>query len=293
MTGGGGDDGPRAGRFPDEGAALAVDAHAHFHPSYGAVGFLDAAVRNVRRWRLAGDGGARPCLLLADPAGRDSLAALSEALGPDARWELRETGEEETRLAVRRDGPTVVLVAGRQVVTGEKLEVLALATGADLSEGRPAAETVDASLEAGAVTVLPWGFGKWWLRRGRVARRLMETVDDPRFFLGDNGGRPRGAPEPDLFRAARRRGIQVLPGSDPLPFAEEAGRVGSYGFLLPAARAAGPPADDEAAPGATAAQLRRTVAELEVSPPVCGRRVGTGRFLRLQLRMQLRKRGGR
>lgn len=291
MTGGGGDGGAPAGRSPDERAALGVDAHAHFHPCWDAAAFLDAALRNVGRWGPGG-GGARPCLLLADPAGRDSLASLADALGPDARWELRETGEAEILRAVRRDGPTVVLVAGRQVNTAEGLEVLALATRAELADGRPAAGTVDASLEAGALTVLPWGFGKWWLRRGRVARRLVETVDDPRFFLGDNGGRPRVAPEPGLFRAARRRGIPVLPGSDPLPFADEAERVGSYGFLLPGGRTAGPAGDGGGA-AAPAGGLRRAVAGLEASPPPRGRRVGAGRFLRLQLRMQLRKRGGR
>jgi hypothetical protein len=37
---------------------------------------------------------------------------------------------------------------------------------------------------------------------------------------------------PALLRAARRAGIRVLPGTDPLPFALQVRRVASYGFVL-------------------------------------------------------------
>jgi hypothetical protein len=287
----------RAGR--GAGDALLVDGHVHFHPRFSAAGFLDAAARNLRRRGSADgepDGPARRrvrlVLMLADPAGRDSLCALSATLGDVTRWEVRETAEEVSRLALGEEGGPIALVAGRQVATEEGLEVLALATDAEIPGGLPARETVDASLAAGAVTVVPWGFGKWWLRRGRVVRRLVESVDHPLFFLGDNGGRPRAAPEPSLFRAARRRGTAVLAGSDPLPFSREEERVGSYGFVLPARRAddggrrpgPGEGPSDGAAP---AAALRARLERLAGSPPTFGRRAGLGRFAVHQIAMQL------
>lgn len=284
------------------GDALPVDGHAHFHPCFSADGFLDAAARNVGRWGPSAAEAGGPagrvdlCLMLADPAGRDSLGALSAGLADAGRWELRRTAEEVSRLALGEGGESIALVAGRQVATEEGLEVLALATDADVPGGRPARATVDASLAAGAVTVVPWGFGKWWFRRGRVVRSLVESVDHPLFFLGDNGGRPRAAPEPSLFRRARRRGTAVLPGSDPLPFSREEGRVGSYGFVLPGRRGdAGPPAgsgEGPAARTAPAAVLRAGLERLDEPPPTFGRRSGLGRFAVHQVGMQLAKARG-
>mgnify|MGYP006287355607 CR=1 FL=1 len=274
---------------------LLVDAHAHFHPVFSAGAYLDAAVTHLRRWEdaLARSGAesagterdgeaarSELCLLLADPEGGRSLPSLCRGAEESGRWAIRSTGEEVSRRAVSAAGDTVHLVAGRQVATSEGLEVLALGIGSGLPEGRAARTTVDAALAAGAVAVVPWGFGKWWLRRGRVVRRLLASVEDPRFFLGDNGGRPRAAPEPALFRTARERGVGVLPGSDPLPFEIEQGRAGSYGFALP-----------DFDPGQRPFRaLRDRLSALEGSPPAVGRRVGLGRFLALQLRMQLRKR---
>lgn len=298
-----GDAGRRAGRAADD--TLLVDGHAHFHPRFSAAGFLDAAARNLRRWASAegepdGPGGRRVrlCLMLADPPGRDSLRALSAGLGDVARWEVRGTAEGVSRLARGREGAPIALIGGRQVATEEGLEVLALATDAEIPGGRSARETVEASLAAGAVTVVPWGLGKWWFRRGRVVRRLVESVDHPLFFLGDNGGRPRTAPEPSLFRAARRRGTAVLAGSDPLPFSREEERVGSYGSVLPARRGddAGRrigPGDGSADGAAPAAALRERLERPAGPPPTFGRRVGLARFAVHQVAMQLVKGRGR
>lgn len=287
------------------GDALLIDGHAHFRPRFSAAGFLDAAARNLRRWTAADgepDGSARRrvrlCLMLADPPGRDSLRALSAGLGDVVRWEVRDTAEDVSRVALGEEGGPIGLIAGRQVATEEGLEVLALATDAEIPDGRSARETVERSLAAGAVTVLPWGFGKWWFRRGRLVRRLVESVDHPLFFLGDNGGRPRTAPEPSLFRAARRRGTAVLAGSDPLPFSREEERVGSYGFVLPGRRAddtgrrVGPP-DGPADGAAPAAAVRAGLERLAGPPPTFGRREGLGRFAVHQMAMRLAPGRGR
>jgi hypothetical protein len=49
-------------------------------------------------------------------------------------------------------------------------------------------------------------------------------------YLGDNSGRPVFMADPAEFALARRLGIGILPGSDPLPFASECIKVGSFGF---------------------------------------------------------------
>ena len=135
-------------------------------------------------------------------------------------------------------------------------------------------------LAAGGLAVLPWGFGKWWGRRGRVLDRFLETADPGRVFLGDNGGRFAGAGEPRQFALARRRSIPILPGSDPLPLAGDAHRVGSYGFVLD-----GPL--DSTRP---AAALKARLLALRDQPRGYGRLQPLWHFLANQLGMQWRKR---
>jgi hypothetical protein len=50
-------------------------------------------------------------------------------------------------------------------------------------------------------------------------------------FLGDNGGRSSLLPYPTQFNLAETNGMKILPGSDPLPFPQEAKRPMSYGFI--------------------------------------------------------------
>ena len=85
---------------------------------------------------------------------------------------------------------------------------------------------------SGAVPVLPWGFGKWWFYRGALIEALLRRPEPKWLFLGDNGGRPEFGGSPRLLREAGKRGVSVLPGSDPLPLPEHASRAGSCGFLM-------------------------------------------------------------
>jgi hypothetical protein len=102
-------------------------------------------------------------------------------------------------------------------------------------------------------------------------------------FLGDNGGRLAFGPLPALLREARKRGLPVVPGSDPLPFASQAERAGRYGFVLTAE------IDDD--------HPARTVVQYLLSrkdqPCPFGRLTPLPAFLISQLRMQWRGRSRR
>jgi hypothetical protein len=132
------------------------------------------------------------------------------------------------------------------------------------------------------VAVVPWGFSKWWFGRGRLLDRTLQSPPAA-FHLGDNGGRLATACEPRHFRAARERGLAVLPGSDPLPLPGDGDKVARYGFVLDPAPAAG------SAAGAIKGALRG----MGGSPRPFGRREGLMRFCRGQLAMQLRSRESR
>ena len=97
--------------------------------------------------------------------------------------------------------------------------------------------------------------------------------------MGDSAARPRLSPRPRLFREAARRGLAVLPGTDPLPFAAEAGRAGSYGAGLPGSFDLGRPLASLRALLARPSGLR-----------TFGRRAGWGEFALAQARMQARRR---
>jgi hypothetical protein len=96
-------------------------------------------------------------------------------------------------------------------------------------DGLPASEVINGVAGADTVAVLPWGFGKWLGKRGNVLRSLLEKHCGRYLFLGDNSGRPGFFREPHEFEIGNRLGIKVLPGSDPLPFASESHRAGSFG----------------------------------------------------------------
>ena len=218
-----------------------VDAHVHMHAHFDVAEQLDAAAANfadqAKLLEAGPDAGFVLCLTECSGTNRfDELASAAQRdSGPpggrDAGWRFRPSGDPRSILAEHPDRGRIAVVAGRQIVTAERLEVLGLGAAGRWEDGRPIRDTIDALLAKEAVPVLPWGFGKWLGRRGRVARELIREYRGSGLYLGDNGGRLGLAPEPGEFRLAREGGIGILPGSDTLPFAGEASRTASYGFF--------------------------------------------------------------
>lgn len=274
--------------------AVLADAHVHFHRCFARDRFLDAALANFQRGaRELGLPPATPgLLLLAEMRGERWFerfreeAEREEMDGADwvrpAGWSFALASEPGALLA-RRGGDRLFLVAGRQIATREGLEVLALATGGELPDGLPLPDTLEWARERGALAVLPWGFGKWWFRRGKLMAELLRRLDPQAFFLGDSACRPALAPDPRPFREARTRRIHLLPGTDPLPLPAQVRRPGSYGFLAQGRF-------DERRP---AESLRQMIAARRGQPRTFGRRTGLLGFARDQAAMQARKRGAR
>ncbi|MBU4212755.1 MAG: hypothetical protein L6437_05770 [Kiritimatiellae bacterium] len=136
----------------------------------------------------------------------------------------------------------VCLVAGRQIVTRERLEILALAMRAKIPDGLPARDVIQRVVEAGGIPVLAWSPGKWLFARGHLVRDLIESDQGQILRLGDTTLRPTLWPEPRLMKLARARGMTVIPGSDPLPLAGEERYAGTYGFIYQGAFDASQPA---------------------------------------------------
>jgi hypothetical protein len=273
---------------------LVIDAHVHIYPCFDLPEFFDAAffncmqvARNVRC-----DNSHIPVLLLTEGCRQRVFQRIQgETKKGNNRIGDEQTGgyrvfatEEVESLRIRKmDGTWLFLISGRQIVTAERLEVLALSTVSEIPDGLSLEETVAAVEKEGALPVIPWGFGKWIGRRGEILKRFLENAPRPAFFLGDNGGRPAFLPEPAHFSIGKERGIRILPGSDPLPYPSETDRAGSFGFTLSVSLDPCRPAHG----------IRTALFDPASRPEPYGRLETPFRFFRNQIAMQMIKFGNR
>ena len=265
---------------------LLVDSHVHMHECFDVARVFDAAAANfaAAARALAAERDYDGVLCLVESRGErflDAVRARHEGRvwrGVHGFWEIEPTCEPETFL-VHCGSTRLKLIAGRQIVTRERLEVLALSTTAPLPDGEPIEATLAAVRDAGAAAVLPWGVGKWLGARGAVVARILADPEWRHVLLGDNGNRLELGPEPAEFAAARRAGRAVLPGSDPLPLRGEEARVGAYGFAVDVAL-------DPLRPAASLLALLESASAFVAF----GRRQPLGRFVGNQVALKLKSR---
>ena len=217
-----------------------IDSHVHIHDCFHLPSFFDAALANFKKFSLKIQSVGEKTyyfLFLSESAGKnyyqkfshlaDKGRTLSGQYGLD--WSFQTVSQRGALRASRSDNQNVFLLAGRQIVTSEKLEVLALLTTSLIKDNQSLFRTVQAVQDSGGIVVLPWGVGKWLGKRGRILKKFVKENDEL-IFLGDNSGRPVFWPRPKLFSLIESKGGKVLPGSDPLPFPNEIFRVASFGF---------------------------------------------------------------
>ena len=265
---------------------VCIDGHVHIYDCFDLDDFFTAALQNFR----AASGFVQDSqqelffLLLAESKGCNWFRRFAEAGNGDQiglnNWQISGTSEEFVLKVCRAgtDPGCMYLVAGRQVVTREKIEVLSLFSAADTRDGNTLADTIKNISEKSALAVLPWGAGKWLGSRGKVLHQLL-AGGKKGFFWGDNGGRPGCWPTPDLLRSARKNGIGILSGSDPLPLAAEKNRVGSFGSIIDCDLSADSPGES----------LKNSLQEDFSGIIPFGGNMTTSSFLQSQLQLRLHK----
>lgn len=258
---------------------LLADTHVHVHACFDPDAFFDAAADNFDRASGAPTAGDRWDLLcLTDVSGVQADRYLCETLRRTKSWRFFFHADRSAVCAERNDGRRMHVLPGRQIVSKENLEVLALNCRYEAEDhAMDLNALMDGIRQAGGNPVLPWGFGKWAGKRGRVVRALLETRKD--FMLADNGNRLSGTPMPALLRKGLRRGFDLLAGSDPLPLTSQVGRVGTYGV-----RASSPVTD------AGPAEAFRTLVSRPGAWTLYGKLTAPAPFVVSQLRMQINKR---
>lgn len=218
-----------------------IDAHVHCYPSYPLDEFLAAAARNFHlnaaHLNITGDYTA--LLVLTEAEQENSFQRLHNLLEmrqdndrlPKA-WDIQRTSESCSLRLTTDKSVSLFVLAGKQIVTNEDLEVLAIGSNSSPPLQGSLDETVQFVLKQGAIPVIPWGCGKWLQRRGRIIRTLIEERIGEMIFLGDNGNRPFFWRQSPIFDIGSAAGFANLPGSDPLPLDSEFLRPGSFGVAL-------------------------------------------------------------
>jgi len=209
---------------------VVADTHVHVYPCYDLPDALVSLVDHLGKL----DGDAVKTAFLAERSDCRYFAGIREGLVtiPDEGPRLRSANEENAVVLSDGDERQLYLFAGRQVVTAERIEILALTVDVAPTDGLPAREVVEAILDEGGIPVLSWAPGKWFFSRKQVVLDLISRFRPDQILLGDTTLRPTVWPEPFVMRRAARREFNIIGGSDPLPFPGEERYMGRYATLL-------------------------------------------------------------
>ena len=213
---------------------LVLDGHVHIYPFYDLNKAVQAGIGHLTAaYRKGGESGAViPIWLLSERSDCRFFEKTAESL-QSGEFVIEKTGEEES-LAVKRNGDTVLyIVAGRQLVSSDSLEVISIASTCFLEDRKAdTAGVIDYVNEHGGVPVLNWAPGKWFFKRGEIVDSLLEKYDPEKLLFGDTSLRTRLWRTPALMKKAIDSGYKVIAGSDPLPLKDEEEQIGRYGFTM-------------------------------------------------------------
>lgn len=218
---------------------ILLDGHTHIYDCFDLDTFVTAAFENFSSAsvKLKSGSSATCFMLLAEACGVHYFKKLQDLARSgggvsSTSWRVEESDEIFSLILFHDDYPLMrlIIAAGRQLITKEKLELLALLTEHEFEDGMTLEQGVQTVFEAGGIPVCPWGAGKWMGTRGEVLTTYTMNTDEL-FFLGDSGGRPSFWPRPSLFKGDFVK-TRLLSGSDPLPLSGEEIKVGSFGTYI-------------------------------------------------------------
>jgi hypothetical protein len=269
---------------------ILADTHVHFHECFDIGRLLDGAQKNFQTERdrtKAGSPFAGFLFLTETKPNGWFLTHFNRVVAENKEekiglWSLLPTQEDFSLISRSTNGDVLFLISGRQIKTAENLEVLALGTIEPFTDGTPIETLIRQINLSGALAVIPWGVGKWLGPRGKQVNTLIQQNENIPFFLGDNGNRPIFWSQPNLFKEAIKKGILILPGSDPLPFPSEIERIGRIGLKL-----SGP-----IHPDYPCRDLKKLLFNPISNLETYGALESPWRFFRNQLKMNLHQRAG-
>jgi hypothetical protein len=201
-----------------------LDTHLHLYPCYDLSRAFNQFLDNTAQYgkqvfRVACLAERHDCQYFNSIANRET-----ELDG----FTLKNVQTNEIQLNRNRDNLNLSLLPGRQIISRENLEVLALGCPDPINDGQPVLDVIYQIIQLGHVPVLPWSPGKWFGHRGEMIKRLITQLNAEDFLIGDTPLRPYGWATPKLMKLAQKKGFSVVAGSDPLPFSGEESWLGAY-----------------------------------------------------------------
>ena len=210
---------------------IIFDAHVHFYPEYNAALAIANARKNLSKSGHASLGGSLPihALCLTERADCHFFKSLKESKTFPGMSELKIVEVNGALRLKFPEGSDLFIIPGRQIVSSEKLEILAFGSDLEIPDRKfSCGQIFDLIKEAAGLPVVNWAPGKWWFKRGLIVKQILASFPSDEYLLCDTTLRPVGYLEPFLMRQAKSRGVKILRGSDPLPVKGEEAMLGRY-----------------------------------------------------------------
>lgn len=193
-----------------------ADFHTHFYPCYDPKQALNFASENLARITPVG-------------VRAEEVVRLLFVVDPSSVM----TALESPPFSAQPACSPIIIVPGRQIVTRERLELLAYATSERIQDGLTIEDALAQVRSAGGIPALNWAPGKWFFNRGSIVQRLIDSHSPKDFLICDTTLRFYGWPMPKLMRRAKEMGYRIVTGSDPFPLKGEEHLIGTYGIYSP------------------------------------------------------------
>lgn len=204
-----------------------LDCHVHFYPCFDFGRLLDHAWAN---FSLAAanlqTAQFQAVMCMVETSNCHYFAEFSQQRAKIGAWSLHRLADPEAIELRHPQGRRMILLAGSQIATEEKLELLVLGQKQKFPDHEPLTRSLEQVFASGGLAVVPWAVGKWLGQRGKIVETIL--TQSP-CIAADNGGRPWCWPEPKIFKNVRQLRRKILRGTDPLPLRGEERVVGGFG----------------------------------------------------------------
>lgn len=204
---------------------IVADTHVHIYPCYDLPLFFKNAFRNFSALEQK----AFHVLMLTERFDCHFFEDLCNKAVVCSGYSFIPVDDLTVRVD-NSEGKSLYVVAGRQIVSLERIEILGLMLNDIIPDGLPIKEALTRIQNLGGLAILSWAPGKWFFKRGATIHELI-MLNAYKLMLGDTSLRPTLWKTPRLMRYGQNQGLKLLAGSDPLPFKGEEHLVGNYGIV--------------------------------------------------------------
>lgn len=220
---------------------MILDGHVHIYPVFNISLALQTALKNFALCR--NDADVKVWLLTE----RSDCHFFEDLKNTKIEgYVFQPTSEAESFLVrdAETDAALLYILAGRQLIAKENLEICALGSTVSVADKEQSAKDLILKvLENNGVPALNWAPGKWFGDREKVVRSILQEFTPENLLISDTTMRPTVWPTPKIMADAMKRGYKVIAGSDPLPFAGEEKYLASYASMMSGDFDADRPAD--------------------------------------------------